>query len=106
MSIANNGIDRITQLIGVEHCTEGIAGIAQRLEKEGLKRGLFSLIVQYGPPLKDLCTDQCRGAPSDIAAVLKLSVARRSMRGACDLGCFEHLMPLCVDSVSPVLLLR
>ena len=68
--------------------TEGVAGISQRLEKEGLKRGLLSLIVDYGLPIVDLCTDQCRGAPKDMQLVLRrwcrrcsLSCPRRCRRG-------------------------
>ena len=50
--------------------TEGVAGISQRLEKEGLKRGLYRLIVELGLPVTDLCTDQSSGGPRDIGLVL------------------------------------
>ena len=76
--------------------TEGVAGISQRLEKEGLKRGLLSLIVDYGLPIIDLCTDQCRGAPKDIGIVLKQEMVQKMLSElpaamqawtACELGC-------------------
>jgi len=54
-----------------KHRSAGVGGVSQRLEKEGLKRGLYSLIHEYGLPLRDLCTDQCRGAPGDIKLVLE-----------------------------------
>ena len=46
---------------------------------QGLKRGLYQLIVECGLPLKDLCTDQCRGAPSDIKAVLAKPTVQKLM---------------------------
>ena len=52
------------------------------LEKEGLKVGLLRLIVEYGLPLADLCTDQCRGAPSDIKLVLSEPEVQKMLRYA------------------------
>jgi len=52
-----------------KHTTEGVAGIAQRLEKVGLVLGTIELIVKEGFLVPDICTDQCKGAPSDLAKV-------------------------------------
>jgi hypothetical protein len=60
--------------------TEGVSGISQRLEKEGLKRGLARLILDCGLLLRDLCTDQCKGAPSDIAAVLDTQPVQKMLK--------------------------
>jgi hypothetical protein len=46
-----------------------VAGIAQRLEKEGLKHCIKDLIAKYGYPIADIATDQCRGAAPDIRLV-------------------------------------
>ena len=52
-----------------KHTTEGVAGISQRLEKVGLVLGTIELIVKQGFLVPDICTDQCKGAPSDLAKV-------------------------------------
>ena len=54
-----------------------VEAFAQRMEKEGLKLGLATLITEYGLPISDVCTDQCRGAPGDIATVLKSTTVQR-----------------------------
>ena len=51
-------------------------------EKEGLKRGLLRLIVEFGLPLVDLCTDQCRGAPCDIKLVLSKPEVQKMLKYA------------------------
>ena len=70
------------------------------LEKERLKVGLLRLIVEYGLPLADLCTDQCRGAPSDIKLVLSKPEVQKMLRyapakmrawSAQQLGCREPM---------------
>ena len=62
-----------------KHLTEGVSGISQRLEKVGLVLGLIELIVKLGFLVTDVCTDQCKGAPSDIAKALERQDVRKML---------------------------
>ena len=62
-----------------KHLTEGVSGISQRLEKVGLVMGLIELIVKHGFLVTDVCTDQCKGAPSDIAKALERQDVRKML---------------------------
>ena len=62
-----------------KYLTEGAAGISQRLEKIGLVMGTIESIVKRGFLVHDICTDQCKGAPSDIGKVLERQDVRKML---------------------------
>ena len=69
--------------LAVNNRIKDAGGVAQQLEKVGVKQVLRQAIVELGIPFDDLCTDPCRGAPKDIREVLALQIVQKML----------HLLP-------------
>ena len=69
--------------LAINNRIKDAGGVAQQLEKVGVKQVLRQSIVELGIPFDDLCTDPCRGAPKDIREVLALQIVQKML----------HLLP-------------